>query len=118
MARIAGAWAILSPLLLFLPRYDAADGDPTGVSASAADRTAEALAILLPVAALGIAAILAERLLSRGLPAGRILLTAIPFALILLTVLTAANVGPFLLPPAVLLIFPALWLQTSPGVRP
>lgn len=113
MARIAGAWAILAPLLLFLPLYDAADGDPTGVSAIAAGRAAQALAVLLPVAALGIAALVSERLLSRGAPAGRILLTAIPFLLIILTVLTAATVGPYLLPPAILLIFPALWLQEA-----
>lgn len=113
MARIAAAWAILAPLLLFLPLYDAADGNPTGVSAIAAGRVAEALAVLLPVAALGIAIFIGERLLQRGAVAGRILLTAIPFALVVFTVLTAATVGPFLLPPAVLLIFPALWRQPA-----
>ena len=108
-AVLASGWSILLPLLVFLPIFDSTEG--RGLTAYGAGELGEALAVLLPASALGALGLLATRLALRGSTAGRVILTGNPIALLALTIFTAATVGPFLLPPAVLYIFPALWLM-------
>jgi hypothetical protein len=112
-AGLASGWSILLPLLVFLPIFDSTEG--SGLTAYGAGDLGKVLAVLLPVSALGVLGILATRLTLRGSAAGRVILTGNPIVLLALTIFTAATVGPFILAPAVLYIFPALWLM--PEVR-
>ncbi len=106
---LASAWSMLLPLLVFLPIFDSTKG--SGLSASSAGELGEALAVLLPCAAIGALGLLATWLILRGSAPGRVILTANPIVLLGLTIFTAATVGPYILAPAVLYIFPALWLM-------
>lgn len=112
MAWTASLWAVVSPVFVLLPLFDAVTGDGVAqsVSASEAGKLGEALAVLLASAALGAAAFLSTRLFLEGRGSAQFGIMACAAAFFVLTVLTAGSVGPLLIVPAVLLMFPALWL--------
>ena len=118
MAIVAGVWAVLTPLLVFLPIYDPSNAveGAGATSASRAGKLGEALAALGPAAALGIVGLVGAGFLWRGAVVGRAMLMVTAVALFGITIFTAPSVGPYLLPPAVLFGFPALWLQYAPNV--
>ena len=110
---MAGLLAILSPLLMFLPLFDpqALTEESSQTNAIDADRVGEALAALLPAAGLGLIGLGAAWALQRGWRWAQMVLMAVAMALLGLTIFTAASVGPILVAPAILFVFPALWLQ-------
>ncbi|MEE9285747.1 MAG: hypothetical protein V3V35_08490 [Dehalococcoidia bacterium] len=117
VAIVAGVLALLAPLLVFLPIYDPSNAmeGAGSTTASRAGKLGLALAALAPAAALGVVGLAGARLLWHGVAAGRALLMAAALALLVLTIFTAPTVGPYLFAPALLFVFPALWLQYQPG---
>lgn len=109
MGLLAGFWAALAPLLVFLPIYENASGE-TGLSASAAGRLGGALAVLLPACGLGILTVVATGMLVKGRAWAQYVLMAVAVGLLALTVLSA---GPFLFGPALLTVVAALWLRPA-----
>ena len=112
MAWTASVWALVSPAFVLLPLFDTvtAEGVAQSVSASEAGKLGEALAVLLASAALGAAAFLSTRLFLAGRQGAQFGIMGCAAGFFVLTVLTAGSVGPLLIVPAVLLMFPALWL--------
>ena len=115
MAMVAGIWAALAPLLIFFPLFEVAvtAEETSRVSAVDANRMGDALAVLLPTAALGIFGIASTQALVRGKAFGQLIMAGIAMVLLGLTIFTASSVGPFLIVPAILFIFPALWLEST-----
>ena len=112
MAWTASVWAVVSPAFVLLPLFETvtAEGVTQSVSASEAGKLEEALAVLLASAALGAAAFLSTRLFLAGRHGAQFGIMGCAAAFFVLTVLAAGSVGPLLIVPAVLLMFPALWL--------
>ena len=112
MAAGASVWALVSPAFVLLPLFDTAtaEGAARSVSASDAGKLGEALALLLTSSALGAAAFAATRLFLAGRRWAQLGMMGCAAGFFVLTVLTAGSVGPLLIGPAALLMFPALWL--------
>ena len=112
MTWAASAWGLISPAFVLLPLFDAVtvEGAARSVSASEAGQLGEALAVLLTAAALGAAAFAATHLFLAGRRWANLGMMACAAGFFVLTVLTAGTVGPLLIGPAALLMFPALWL--------
>jgi len=110
-AIIAAAWAMLSPLLLFLPVYDeVVMGEQVSRSAFGAGQVGAAMAVIGPAIAAGVIGVIGTRLVFGGLSNARLAIGLAALVLLLLSVLSATSLGPFLFPPAFLFFFPALWL--------
>ncbi len=108
---LAVVWGLLSPLLVFLPLYyaDTARDAADKTNAFDAARVGEAMFALGPSAAAGLLGLIGMGLLTRGKQVGRALLGVSALGLLALSVFTAATLGKFLFPPALLFTFPTLW---------
>ena len=113
LAILAGAWGLLSPLLLLAPVYEPR-GSAQPVSrgnAFQAHRAGEALAVLGPSVAAGGLGLAGTVLLRKRRQGGRALTGVAAAGLLALSVLSAATLGPYLFPPALLLVLAAVWLE-------
>lgn len=116
MAILAGVWTMLSPLFLFLPVYETvSNGSVREGNAFDTGQVGQAMSLLGPSAAAGIGGLVGTRLLLTGAGVawfypGRWLMGLAAAALLVLSVFSATTLGPVILPPALLLVFPALWL--------
>ena len=110
---LAGAWAFLTPILVFLPTYEPRVLSDPVVRHNAFDagRLGEALAALGPAAGLGLLGIAGTLLLGRGFRPARLVVGGSAIGLLALSVLTASSVGWFLFAPAVLLFLTAMWVD-------
>ncbi len=114
---LASAWAVLTPLLVFLSIFEIEGAmEPIArVNAPDAGRLGETLAALLPAAALGFLGGAGGMLVWRGSGHGRAMMGVSGAALLVLSVFTASSVGWFLFAPAVLFFFPAVLLEKPRG---
>lgn len=112
---LAGTWALLTPLLVFLPLYyaDTATEVQDKTNALDAGRLGEAMMALGPSAAAGVVCLAAMALLKRGQQIARPLLGLSALGLLALSIFTAASLGPFFFPPALLMAFPTLWFGAT-----
>jgi hypothetical protein len=107
---IAALWALLAPLLLFLPIYEGT-GTAKSTNAMDADKFAEAIGVLGATCALGITGLAGLMLLARGNQKGKWMTGGAAVALLMLSAFTAKTTGPFLFPPGLLFVAPTLWLE-------
>lgn len=116
MASLAAGWAVISPAFVVLPVFEnvvMVGGVQTSVettNAVGAGKLGEALGVLTTVALFGVAAFVATRMFLQGRRGAQYAMMSVAAAFFVLTILTAETVGPLLIGPAVLLMFPALWL--------
>ncbi len=125
MALIAAVWAVISPAFVVLPvfEYVAAKDAVETTNAAGAGKLGEALGVLIAAAVFGVVAFVATQMLLKGRRGAQYAMMSAAAAFFVLTILTAETVGPLLMGPAVLLMFPALWLTphnqglTRSGIR-
>ncbi len=113
LATFAGIYAALAPLLAFAHLYEDSFGYP-GLTAAEAGKLGQVLAVLLPASVCGLLALAGVGLVLKGYEAGRFLMMGATVVLFGIIAVTAPSVGPRLLPAALLLIVPSLWLKTPP----
>ena len=122
MAVAASLWALASPAFVYLPLFEdvVAEGVAESTNASDAGKLGEALAVLVTTSILGLVSLAASRMHLKGRQPAQFVMMGAVGGFFVLTILTADSVGPLLIGPAVLLMFPALWLVplANPDTRP
>ena len=112
LAILGSVWALLMPLVVFLPAYEPSEAlESARTNAVEAGRLGETLGVLGPVAGLGLLALAGSYLVLKSWAPGRGLLGVSAAALLVLSMFSASSFGAFLLPAAFVLVFPALWLE-------